>query len=672
MASITSPGIGSGLDINSIVSQLLTIEAQAPSLRLDRREADLQVRLSSYGSVKSGLSSLQSSLAALNDIATYKKTSVSSTDKTIVEVSATGQAAASKYDITVSTLADSHKLSTDPSLTAAKFTAVTDVIGTGTITFKFGTTDYTLGTDTYTSFTQNATTASATVTITDGSLQGVRDAINQANVGATASIVYDGTNYRLSITSNKSGADNSIEVTVADDDADNTNASGLSLLAFNSVTNHAVQTGAGVDAAFTVNGIGITSASNVVTNAIENVSLTLKLAGTTTVNVSKNNDAISAAVLSFVDAYNNYTDTINNLTAYDPDTRQAGALNGDGVLRNIVAGVKKQISNPVGDTSQVLRILADIGITTDPKTGRLNADTTKLNKQLTDNADKFVELFAAYGATTNSFVNFSGSSASTKAGNYEVNITQLATLGKLVGSAAANTTIVAGVNDTLDLTIDGIIATVTLTAGTYSASTLISEVQSKINTASAFTASSVSVAVTESAGVLTITSQRYGSASKVTVTGGNGKTDLVGGSATATDGLDVTGTIGGTFATGSGQKLTGSAGNSSGLAVLITGTTTGVLDNVDFKRGYADILGTYIGSLLDTNGIFSSTSTSIQSQIEDITDDRASLQRRISTIEARLRSQFSALDVLVSQLQSTSSYLSQQLATLPTVGASRK
>jgi flagellar hook-associated protein 2 len=106
--------------------------------------------------------------------------------------------------------------------------------------------------------------------------------------------------------------------------------------------------------------------------------------------------------------------------------------------------------------------------------------------------------------------------------------------------------------------------------------------------------------------------------------------------------------------------------------VLITGTTTGVLDDVEFKRGYADILGKYIDSLLDTNGIFSSTSTSIQSQIEDISDDRASLQRRLTTIEARLRSQFTALDLLVSQLQSTSSYLSQQLATLPTVGESRK
>ena len=177
MATITSAGIGSGLDINSLVTQLVEAEAQVPADRLDRRQSDIQLRLSSYGILKSTLSSFASSLSALRSASTYTSyTAVSSDDDVFTATTSGGLSANASYDIDVTSLAENHKLSTDPTLAEAKFTNVTDTLTTGSLTFKFGTTAYNAGTDDYTDFQQNDDKAAQTVTITDNSLEGIRDA----------------------------------------------------------------------------------------------------------------------------------------------------------------------------------------------------------------------------------------------------------------------------------------------------------------------------------------------------------------------------------------------------------------------------------------------------------------------------------------------------------------
>jgi flagellar hook-associated protein 2 len=671
MASIASPGIGSGLDINSLVSQLLAAEAQAPTTRLDRREAALQVRLSGYGSIKGSLASLKSSLVTLGTLDTYTSRSASSSDTDVVVATTTGEAAAVDYDLNVTTLAASHKLSTDPALSNAQFTSVTDSLGTGKLTFKFGTTSYDKGTDNYSGFVQSTEKSSATVTITDGSLQGVRDAINNADIGVSASIIFDGTHYRLTINSDDTGAANSLQISADDDDLNDDDTSGLSLLSFNSSSTNLEQTEAAQDSALTVNGIGISSSSNTITDALENVTLTLKKTGTATVNVSRDSGRIKTAVNAFVNTYNSYLDSVDDLAGYDPDTKRAGSLNGDAVIRGITASLQRLIGTAVGDTESTFSILADIGITTDSSSGKLVVDSSILEDKIANNSEDIEALFAAYGKVTDTFVGFEGSGEETQEGKYAVNISQLATKGTLAGSAAANLTITADSNDTLVLDIDGVSATITLTAGTYTASSLVAELQSKINNASEISGAGSSVLVTESAGVISITSSRYGSASVVEITGGTGKADLVGASPVKTDGVDVAGTIGGVAATGSGQYLTG-AGDAEGLKLLITGVSLGDRGTVNFNRGYSDRLDSYLESLIGSNGSLDSTTSAIQDSIDAVSNDRASLQRRLDSIEKRIRAQFVALDTLVSQLQSTSSFLSQQLASLPTVNTTQK
>ncbi len=669
MPTITAPGLGSGLDVNSIVSQLVAVEQQPAAQRLDRREADLQARLSAFGVVKSAISSFQDSLVALSNVSGFQARTSQSSNGDVATVSVSNAAFVGSYSLDVTQLASAHSLVTDSALPAAQFTALSDVLGTGTLTFKFGTTDYDPKKDKYTPpFVQNPDKAEQSVQITDGSLSGIRDAVNDADIGVTASIVFDGTHQRLAFTSVDSGAANSLEITVNDDDGNNGDASGLSLLSFNSTSNNMLQTEAAQDALVTINGIDISSDSNTLENNIEGMTLNLLSTGSSTLSVSKDTSVISANIEKFVEEHNNLVKTINDLSDYNAETNTAGVLTGDAVLRTLDSQFRRILSNPVAGVSEEFSILANIGITRSTTDGTLLVDSSKLSDAIRDNADAVTGLFAAYGKATDSLIDVTASTESTLGGEYAVNITQLATQGQLFGSAAAVLTINGGVNDTLTVAVDGSETTVTLTAGTYTPASLATEVQTQLNASSVLQTAGAGAVVTESGGVLTLTSNSYGSASTLSINGGTAAVDLFGGAPTATGGVDIAGTIGGFSAIGSGQTLTGS-GDASGLEITLTGGLLGDRGVVNFSRGYADQLGSVLTGLLNSEGIFSSVTDSLNNQIKGISEDRDALARRMDVFEARLRKQFTALDVLISNLSSTSSFLTSQLAALPVIGS---
>ncbi len=668
MSHISSPGIGSGLDVTSLVTQLVAAEGQPATQRLDRREAEVQARLTAYGTLKGAFSAFQTSLAALKDATTFQNKSAQSSDTAVATVSTTNAAVAGVFDLSVTQLAEAHSLATDTALSAAQFTSLGDVVGTGTLTFKFGTTDYDPSTDTYTSFVQNPDKAVETVTITDGSLSGIRDAINDADIGVTASTVFDGTNYRLVFTVEDTGAANSLEITVSDDDGDDSDGAGLSLFSFNATSNNMIQTQAAQDAMLSINGIDIQSAGNTLDKALEGLTINLLSTGSATLTVEKDASAISTNVSNFVAKFNALVSTINDLSSYDPATGSAGALNGDGILRSLDGQLRRILSNPVQGAADGFSILADIGITRSSDDGTLVLDNTRLDEVIKENPEAVTALFAAFGNPDDALVRFSASTDATLAGEYAINITQLASQGRLTGSAAANLTITSGSNDTLNISVDGVSASITLQAGTYTESALAAELQSRINASDALKDNDVAVTVSVSSGVLTVTSNRYGSASKVAVTGGNAATGLFGASPTATDGVDVAGTIGGFEATGSGQTLTGTNA-ATGLAIVVDGGALGDRGTVRFSRGYADEIDRFLSSVLGSDGILKSVTEGLNSRIERINDDRETLARRLESLEDRLRRQFTALDTLVSQLQATSDFLTNQLASLPVIGS---
>jgi len=669
MPTITAPGLGSGLDVNSIVSQLVAAEGLPSSQRLDRNEAELQARLSGLGTLKGAVSAFQSSLSSLTQASGFQSRSAQSSDADVASVSTNGSSAPGSFELEVTQLAEAHSLVTDSALPAAQFTALSDVLGTGTLTFKFGTTDYNPEKDKFDSpFVPNPDKAEQSVQISDGSLSGIRDAVNAADIGVNASIIFDGSNYRLVFSSSDTGAANSLEIAVTDDDADNNDASGLSLLSFNASSHHLSQTQAAQDARLSLNGIDIQSDGNTLTRTLDGVTINLLAQGTSTLSVSRDASKTTADVTAFVDSYNTLVQTMDGLSSFDPDSERAGALNGDATLRTLENQLRRMLSEPVVGSVSGFSILADIGITRNGQDGTLAIDSGKLGDVLKDNPDAVTALFAAAGRPTDSLIEFSRSSDATRGGEYAVNINQLATQGRLVGSAAANLTITGGSNDTLSVSANGVATTVTLAAGVYTAASLANEIQSKLNGSEEFQDNGVTVDVAEAAGILTLSSNQYGSASVVSITAGNGATDMFGAAPTSINGLDVTGTIGGTMATGSGQTLTG-AGNAAGLGIVVSGGVTGDRGNIVFSRGYANQVNTLLDDVLASSGVLESATGGINDRIKDIGDDRDALARRLEIVEQRLFRQFNALDLLVSNLQSTSTFLTNQLAALPVIGS---
>lgn len=669
MASISSPGIGSGLDINGLITSVIEAERAPTTNRLDFKEATFQAQLTAYGSLKGALSSFNSALNSISSISAFSSVSTSSSDADIVTADATDKAANSSYSLKVNNLAQAHTLVT------TGFNSVADVVGTGTVTFKFGTTVYDKDTDIYTSFTQNADKPTKTVTIdaTNNTLEGVRDAVNSADLGVSASIIYDGSNYRLTYTSTDTGAANSMEVTV--DDAS------LSELEFNSTATNLEQTLAGQDAALTINGLAVTSSTNVVNEAISGVTLNLKQAqldadSAVSVDVSRSSSTVTNAVQNFVAEYNALQGIMNELNSYDADTQQSGILLGDSVLRGAGNQLRREVNDTIKGLTSSFQSLAELGISTE-RNGTLVVDNSKLDAAIASNPDAVGYLFAAAGQLSSSQVDFVSSSNNTKPGEYAIDITQVATQGTVLGATFGYTgsIVIDGNNDTLSFAIDGKQSgIITLTQGTYTGASLASELQARINGVSTLKDEGVSANVTFDATAsnehFVISSTRYGDASRVDIASveGSGFGLSVG---AGTAGVNVAGTIGGQAATGSGRFLTGSV-NAAGLKVEILDSTLGDHGTVSFARGIADKLSTLIDSMLGSTGALNARIDGIENRIDGISEARETLGKRMSALESRLFAQFLAMDQLVSQLRGTGSFLTQQLETIPTIGGNRK
>lgn len=661
--AISSPGVGSNLDVNSIVSQLMSVESR-PLTVLARKEAGYQAQLSAYGTLKGALSSFQNAVRALSDVAKFQSVKATPADATVLGASASSIAVPGTYSVEVTKLAQSQKLA------AVGQASATAAIGIGTLTFDFGTIsggtfDAVTGKYTGAAFASNgAGVKTVTIDASSNSLTGIRDAINNAKIGVSATIVNDGgaSPYRLALSSTTIGKTNSIKISVAGDAALST------LLAHDpAATQNLSETATAQNAELKVDGIAVSKTSNSISDVIQGVTLNLlktNVATPTLVTVARDTASVTSAVNAFVKAYNDINKNLGDLSAYNAATKQAAVLQGDSAVRSIQSQIRNTLTSTLAGISGSYTTLSQIGIAFQ-KDGTMAVDSTKLQSAIDTNFNDIASLFAATGKASDSLVSYSSGTANTKPGAYALTVSQLATQGKVTGSAAAGLTITTGTNDSLSMTVDGVIATVTLAAGTYTAAALATEVQSKINGASAFSTAGISLAATQTGGVMTLTSNRYGSVSNVSVAG-NGASNLLGATPVGTAGVDVAGTINGAAATGSGQTLTGASGNDAeGLTVLVSGGVLGSRGTINYSQGYAYKLDKQVDSLLSSTGPISSRTDGINRTIKDIGNRREVLNLRLAGIEKRYRAQFTALDMMIGSMTTTSNFLTQQLANLP-------
>ena len=340
MPTISSTGVGSGLDVTGLVEQLVAAEGEPVRIRLDRKEAELQAGLSAMGTFKGAVSEFQTSLASLRDSEAFGTIEVTKQDEEIIAVTASNDAQPGEYEVEVIQLAEAQKLTTDA------FDSDLKPFGSGALTIQVGSYNATTNT-----FLNNSDFPPRTISITaeNNSLRGIQEAINKADAGVRASVINDGQGFRLALSSLSPGGDNSIRITVSDDDGTDSDLSGLSNLAFDP----AMQMGTGrnlselsaaQNAVVRVDGIEITRSANDFDDVLQGINLSLKSgsAGQTTLfRVELSSAGIIESVNNFITKYNEMITVIDELTGYNPDTGQAGPLSGDPAIRGVAAQLRR-------------------------------------------------------------------------------------------------------------------------------------------------------------------------------------------------------------------------------------------------------------------------------------------------------------------------------------------
>jgi flagellar hook-associated protein 2 len=683
---LSAPGIGSNLDINTMVSQLMALEGRKMTA-MQTQEASYQAKVSAFGQVKSAFATFQSAVSSLATVQQFQSTTATASDATVLSAKATASATPGTYALEVSKLAQAQKLVT------AGQASTTAAIGTGTITFDFGTLTgpndaggnatapvKDPATGKYTSAVFTPGTADAkTVTIgpNNSSLAGIRDAINGAKIGVNATIVNDGgaSPNRLVLTNTTTGAASSMKITVGND-----SGGGLSSLLGHdpaasasdpagSAGQHLSETMAAQDALMTIDGLPVKKSSNTISDVISGVTLNLtktNVGTPTTVTVARDTASVVTAVNKFVTAYNAISKTFKDASAYDATTRTAAILNGDSSIRGAQAQLRAVMSAPIAGGYGEFSRLSEVGVAFQ-KDGTLAVDSAKLNKALESNFNDVAGLFAAAGKATDSLASYATSSSDTKAGAYALKVTALATQTSVAGTANADTGYAAPAN-ILSLTINGKQGDIKLNADyNGDSAALAADLQSKINGSSAFGGAVMKVESVD--GKITITSDAYGSKTSLIV-GGTALAALFGANPVLTPGKDIEGTINGQAATGSGRILTAQEGDAKGLQVSVTGGITGDRGTINFSRGYASQFAAMADNFIGEKGSFSSRMEGLNASITSLKKREDAEQARLINKEAALRKQFTALDTQISSLNSLSSYLTQQLTQIANLTSS--
>jgi flagellar hook-associated protein 2 len=675
MAAITSLGVGSGLDLGTLVSGLIEAERAPIENRLNLKQQNITTELSGFGLLRSSLSQFQTSLGGLKSSTAFNAKAISASDSSVFSTSVESFADVGSYSVEVTTLARAQSLATSA---ATAFATVDDVIGSGTLTIQFGTT----APGPY-AFTPDLARPPQAIDISaangNDTVSGLRDYINNNDFGVQASIVDDGTNgYRLVFTSEDTGAANSMELTVTGDgDGNDNDNAGLSQLAFNvSAQGSLLQNVAAQDATLTINGLGITRDTNSISGAINGVTLDLlkaDMGNIVNVEVKENRAEVTGSITGFVDAYNELVQNIDKLTAYDPETGAGSVLIGDFTVRSISSQIRSVLFGSVSGLQGNIKSLVDIGVTTN-SSGTLDVDSSKLADALDNYPSEVEALFSIQGRTTEPGVSYVSSTSDTQPGEYGINLTQVLTQGVLTGTGPVTglPLVISNANDNRNfgITVDGFpTGNFNFSNGTYnSGADLATMMQTRINTRLSGNAT-VTVTYDATANRFAITSDSSGPSSTVEITQVDNNTfadlglDLGSGVAGTDTGFDAT--IDGVSATVNGQILTSDSGPSKGLSVEILSSGFGDRGTVTVSNGLAGTLDGILDNFLQADGTIASREQGLNEGLEDIEDERLKLEDRILVLEARLVRQFSALDALIARFNQTSSFLTQQLANLP-------
>jgi flagellar hook-associated protein 2 len=375
--ALTANGVGSGLDINGLVKQLMEVEAQ-PLNKLNTKEASFQSKLSAFGQIKSLLTPLQSALSGLKNLSSFQKMQGTLADTSLASLIVTGTPTKATRNFEVTQIAQGQRLTTSST------TAPT--VAAGTLTFEFG--SYSTDVDEITSF---SATTTKTVTLGAGvdTLAEMRDAINDAKIGVRAQIVNNGTADQLVIASTSEGRESAFRL------SGSAGVSGFSYDESTGATSSLTALEKSQDAKIILDGITLTRKSNSISDAIEGLTINLLKADPgkkTTLSIDNDRSAVKSSIENLVKAYNEFNTSARSLSAYNPDTRTAAVLTGDATVRGMLSQIRNDLGGAVASGGNITN-LSQVGLDFD-RNGTLSLNAAKLDAALKNPDNKVGEFFA--------------------------------------------------------------------------------------------------------------------------------------------------------------------------------------------------------------------------------------------------------------------------------------
>lgn len=626
-------GIASGLDTTSIIQQLMQLE-RAPVRKLESKQLALQSKNDAWGMVNTKLSALRATVDNLSQPDRFSKL-IKATSSNDAAVGATANPATGSGSLTfyVTALAKAHQLRGD---TVADPTAALD-----------GTTF---------SVTQNGTTVEVAL---DGtmSLQDVAAELNAAKAGFSASVVkVDDGSHRLVLASDTTGTANALSVST-----DSTSA-GLAMGDLQAAADAVVTIGEGTGA------ITVTRSSNTISDLAPGATITLKQvtpsgAEPITVSTSPDVDAAVSAVKAHVDALNGALNMLSEMTRYNPDTGKAGALQGDATARQVLEQLRSAATvTGIATDGGGFHSAYQIGIEVD-RHGAVTLDEAKLREALEQDFAGVGRMFAAAGTSTDPLAESVTGTSATASGTHHVEVTRAAEVALVTG--ALYTPPGETEPKTFRISTGGKTVTVTIDSTKTTAQQAVQAISDALADAGVNDLRATATADDR----IQLATSHYGSKATFSVEELDANGDPNGGTAfglTGTHiGVDVEGTINGEAATGSGRTLTATSGAAEGLSLVWVGSgPSAAAFDVTVSRGLAGGLGDVLATMEGSTGTVATARSGLTSRIDAYDDQIEAFEVRLTTREATLVKQFTAMETALSNLQAQGNWLSSQLSSL--------
>ncbi len=395
--ALSVDGLTSGLDTTNIISKLIELERKPVKL-FENKKTLLDNQYSTWQEFNRRLSSLETAVNAINKKSEFIGVTSSFSNnnslatQTVLTTTASSAAASGTYTIKINSLAKAEKE------VSQGFSSTSSALGAG-----YGTLTITAG----------SKTTTVSVNSNNNTLEGIKTAINNSDAGVTASIINDGSSYRLSITGTDTGA--SKKITIQDNIYKGGLGANIALFSWSEVQSAS-------DASIELDGISINKSSNVVTDVIDGATLNLQSVGSGTITFASDTSKVKQNISNFVNAYNDVLTFIKEQFTYDTNKKTTGgALFGNNTLMSIQQKLRGIVSNSIPGLSGNYTYLSQIGIRTGAD-GKLSINDSELSDALRKDYTGVSKLFIEFGSSTDANLTYVTISEKTKGGTYEVRV----------------------------------------------------------------------------------------------------------------------------------------------------------------------------------------------------------------------------------------------------------